>query len=104
MQITEQRCLKCLKEACIDKVMEEFYPWAFLEDDVLVDKIAKNISKSIVTTTKQQLMNDVTKKLCSNIFENEIDNIVKGIIKQCSIKILSELQIEVKAKCKKLLK
>lgn len=29
MQITEQRCLKCLKDACIDRVMEEFYPWDF---------------------------------------------------------------------------
>lgn len=104
MQITEKRCLKCLKDACIDRVMEEFYPWALLEDTVLIDKVAKNISKSIVTTTKQQLLDSIIQRLCDTILQKEIDYIVKSVVKQCSIKILSEIKLEVTAKCKKLLK
>lgn len=99
MKITEQRCLKCLKEACLDRVMEEFYPWAFLEDDVLLEKVARNISKSIISTARQQLINDIIHKLCEEIYQKEADSIIKKITDKCSIKILSEIRLEVKAKC-----
>lgn len=100
MEINDKKCLKCLKEACLDKVMEDFYPWILLEDERLVNKIAQNISNSIICHSKEQLKEKVIDNISNKFLKVESDCLKNKIIDRCSLKLLKQLEIKV-AVCKK---